>query len=54
MSTPNAEQIVKALEGLHARVNEVEKQRENVGAPVNQETINAFFAPRNGKNGVSR
>ena len=52
MSAPTAEQIVKAMEGVHSRLSEMGKNKDresdNAPMPMSQETINAFFAPRKG------
>ena len=66
MSAPTADQIVKAMEGLHSRLSEMEKSKSdpNMGmpTPMSQEAVNAFLAPRKGsgskeptgKNGSSK
>ena len=47
MSAPTADQIVKAMENLHSRVMETEKSKPDpTPTPVNQQAVNAFFAPR--------
>ena len=52
MSAPTADQIVKAMEGLHSRLSEMEKSKSvpkmGMPTPMNQEAVNAFFAPRKG------
>ena len=46
MSAPTADQIVKAMENLHSRVVEMEQSKSDPNTRVNQEAVNAFFAPR--------
>ena len=50
MSAPTADQIAKAMENLHSRVMEMEKSKPDpntrVTTPMNQEAVNAFFAPQ--------
>ena len=52
MGAPTADQIVKAMEGLHFRFSEMEKSKPDphmgMPTPMSQEAVNAFFAPRKG------
>ena len=52
MSAPTADQFGKAMEGLHSRLSQMEKSQPaphmGVPTPMNQEAVNAFFAPRKG------